>query len=153
MPTKKTPAAKAPANAKAQRSKPEAADAPDLGSKDARKLVRDSFTMPKAEYAAIDLLKARALGLGRHAKKSEILRAGLRALLAMSDRSLTGALNAVPTLKTGRPKGDEAGTVKEAVNAPAKKTAGKAARTPRKQSARGRSRPAGGEAVAPDAAS
>jgi hypothetical protein len=68
------------------------------------KMVRDSFTMPKLEYAAIDTLKARALGMHLAAKKSELLRAGLLALNAMDDASLKMMLSAVPTLKTGRPK-------------------------------------------------
>ena len=37
------------------------------------KLVRDSFTIPKAEFAAIELLKTRAIGLGTSVKKSELL--------------------------------------------------------------------------------
>jgi hypothetical protein len=67
------------------------------------KLVRDSFTMPKAEYAVIDELKQRAAKLGRPAKKSELLRAGVKALNTMTDEVLRAALSAVPTIKTGRP--------------------------------------------------
>ena len=70
------------------------------------KLVRDSFTMPKDEYQVIDALKARALGLEKHVRKSELLRAGIQALAAMNDRAFLKAVTAVPTLKTGRPKGD-----------------------------------------------
>ena len=70
------------------------------------KLVRDSFTMPKDEYQAIDALKGRALGLEKHVRKSELLRAGIRALSAMNDRAFLKAISAVPTLKTGRPKAD-----------------------------------------------
>lgn len=69
------------------------------------KLVRDSFTIPKLEYAVIDDLKARSTKLGRNVKKSELLRAGLKALAAMTDADLQKALQAVPTIKTGRPKG------------------------------------------------
>ena len=74
------------------------------------KLVRDSFTIPKDEYAAIDALKARALAQGVAIKKSELLRAGLMALAAMGDARFKTALAAVPTLKTGRPssKADDA---------------------------------------------
>jgi len=68
------------------------------------KLVRDSFTMPKDEYAAIDSLKLRAGKLGQGVKKSELLRAGMKALTAMSDIQFKAALSNVPTLKTGRPK-------------------------------------------------
>ena len=70
------------------------------------KLVRDSFTMPKDEYQAIDALKTRALGLEKHVRKSELLRAGIQALSAMNDRAFLKAIGAVPTLKTGRPKAD-----------------------------------------------
>lgn len=68
------------------------------------KLMRDSFTMPKAEYAVIEQLKRRASVLERPAKKSELLRAGIKALNALSDEALLAALLAVPTIKTGRPK-------------------------------------------------
>ena len=69
------------------------------------KLVRDSFTIPKAEYAVLGTLKDRASGLVRPTKKSELLRAGVKALAAMSDRSFLAALKAVPPIKTGRPAG------------------------------------------------
>jgi hypothetical protein len=68
------------------------------------KLVRDSYTMPKDEYAAIDSLKVRAGKLGQAVKKSELIRAGIKALAAMSDIQFKAALSNVPTLKTGRPK-------------------------------------------------
>ena len=67
------------------------------------KLVRDSFTIPKTEYTAIDGLKTRAVELGTSVKKSELLRAGLMALQALSDAAYKRALAAVPALKTGRP--------------------------------------------------
>ena len=67
------------------------------------KLIRDSFTIPKAEYVVIETLKERAGKLARAAKKSELLRAGIKALAAMSDANFLNALNAVPTIKTGRP--------------------------------------------------
>jgi hypothetical protein len=62
--------------------------------------------MPKDEYQVIDALKRRALGLEKHVRKSELLRAGIQALAAMSDRAFLKAVNEVPTLKTGRPKAD-----------------------------------------------
>ena len=70
------------------------------------KLVRDSFTIPKAEYAVIDSLKERAGKLARSAKKSELIRAGIKALAAMTDSAFLAALAAVPTIKTGRPAAD-----------------------------------------------
>jgi hypothetical protein len=68
------------------------------------KLVRDSFTIPKDEYVVIDALKTRASKLGQAIKKSELLRAGIKALAAMSDIQYKAALSNVPTIKTGRPK-------------------------------------------------
>lgn len=67
------------------------------------KLVRDSFTIPKAEYVVLDALKLRAAKLTRPAKKSELLRAGIKALAALSDAAFLTALEQVPAIKTGRP--------------------------------------------------
>jgi hypothetical protein len=69
------------------------------------KLVRDSFTIPKSEYLALEALKARATDLKRPTKKSEMLRAGIAALRVMGDAAFLRALNSVPSLKTGRPTG------------------------------------------------
>ena len=67
------------------------------------KLVRDSFTIPKSEYEVIGALKLRAGQLGQAPKKSELLRAGLKALAAMDDQALKASIAAVPSIKTGRP--------------------------------------------------
>jgi len=69
------------------------------------KLVRDSFTIPKSEYLVLEVLKVRAVNLTRPAKKSELLRAGIQALSLMTDKAFLAALDSVPSLKTGRPKG------------------------------------------------
>jgi hypothetical protein len=68
------------------------------------KLVRDSFTMPKLDFDLVDVLKERALGFKRPAKKSELLRAGLHALSALNDSALRATLDALAPLKPGRPK-------------------------------------------------
>ena len=68
------------------------------------KMERDSFTMPKAEYAQLTVLKERLQKLGTPAKKSELLRAGIMQLSAMSDAALSAVMSKVPTIKTGRPK-------------------------------------------------
>lgn len=70
------------------------------------KLVRDSFTIPKDEYAVIETLKQRAATLAQPVKKSELLRAGLKVLAGLSDAALRSALQAVPSIKTGRPKAE-----------------------------------------------
>lgn len=93
------------------------------------KLVRDSFTIPKVEYATIDALKTRAIGMGSSVKKSELLRAGLMVLKRLSDGDFKTAIAAVPTLKTGRPSAEAASpkAVTVAKPAVAAKTAVKAA--------------------------
>jgi hypothetical protein len=68
------------------------------------KLVRDSFAMPEADFALIDMLKARAIAAKRPAKKSELLRAGLKALTGLTPTQLAAALEALTRVKTGRPK-------------------------------------------------
>ena len=68
------------------------------------KLVRDSFTIPKNEYVVIESLKKRAITAGQAVKKSELLRAGIKALAAMSELQFKAALSNVPPIKTGRPK-------------------------------------------------
>ncbi len=68
-------------------------------------VIRDSFTMPLADYELIGLLKKRYLGLGIAIKKSELLRAGLATLQRLSDESLKQIAAAVESVKTGRPPG------------------------------------------------
>ena len=97
--------AAAPATQKIASAKP-AAETSVHAAKAKHKLVRDSFTIPKDEYQVLDALKRRVLGLEQHVRKSELLRAGIQVLSAMNDKALLKALNAVPTLKTGRPKAD-----------------------------------------------
>ena len=118
-PTAAKPTAATPAQPKASTKKP--------------KLVRDSFTIPKQEFAAIDTLKARGLAAGVSVKKSELIRAGLMALSSMSDAALRKALAAVPTLKTGRPVAEGKPVAKPATKpatkpAPAKKAVAKKAK-------------------------
>ena len=102
-PTPKTAVKKAPIkSAVSKTAKPVKAVKPAKVKKP--KLVRDSFTIPKDEYIVIDSLKIRAGKLGQAVKKSELLRAGVKALAAMSDIQFKAALSNVPTIKTGRPK-------------------------------------------------
>ena len=108
--TKAAPAAKpkrvSPPVAKKAKPTPTqpAATPPSIAAKPKHKLVRDSFTIPKSEYVVLEALKLRAAKLARPAKKSEVLRAGIGALNAMSDKAFLAALGAIPSLKTGRPK-------------------------------------------------
>ena len=102
----KSPVTKAPIK-KAVRAKPVKTVVPvntaKLEKAKKTKLVRDSFTIPKAEYLVLDGLKQRAAKLTRPAKKSELLRAGIKALAALSDAAFLTALEQVPAIKTGRP--------------------------------------------------
>lgn len=67
------------------------------------KLVRDSFTMPEAEYELISAVKRRCLAKGLAVKKSEVLRAAIVAFAARSDVTLVKALKTLIVVKTGRP--------------------------------------------------
>ena len=112
-PAKKVEAKKAPAAKKAVAPKAPKAAAPVVAkvSKDVKakkpKLVRDSFTIPKAEYAVIETLKERTARLSTPAKKSELLRAGLKLLSQLDDATLQKAMQSIPAIKTGRPKSDK----------------------------------------------
>jgi hypothetical protein len=97
-PKRPTPKAAAPAKAPTVVNKPV-----KLEKVKKPKLIRDSFTIPKIEYVVLDALKERAGKLARSAKKSELLRAGIKALAAMPDAAFLAALAAVPAIKTGRP--------------------------------------------------
>lgn len=66
------------------------------------KVMRDSFRIPASEYAVLQALKERAAQAGRPVKKSEVLRAGVKALAAMGDSAFVTALAAIPATKTAR---------------------------------------------------
>ncbi|MBI5626968.1 MAG: hypothetical protein HY935_07215 [Nitrosomonadales bacterium] len=68
------------------------------------KVVRDSFTMPQSEYRKIAEIKETCLKAGLHVKKSEVLRAGLKALCEKSDAQLKLSLKSLEKIRTGRPK-------------------------------------------------
>ena len=100
------PAKAAPASAPKPAPAPKAAK-PEKAPKPPKlrnKPVRDSFTMPEADFALIATLKARALAAQRETKKSELLRAGLHALTAMDTPALAAALAQLQPIKIGRPK-------------------------------------------------
>ena len=102
---RQTEASKPRTRPNARRTAPPAVPAADVQEPEVRaKLVRDSFTMPKPEYAVLAELKLRAARLGRPIKKGELLRAGVAALRLMPDTPFLAALSVVPTLKPGRPK-------------------------------------------------
>lgn len=67
------------------------------------KIVRDSFTMPENEYDMLATLKKKCLAAGVAVKKSELLRAGLKALSEMSQAGLNKQLSKLREIKMGRP--------------------------------------------------
>jgi hypothetical protein len=103
--TGKKAAVKAPAKPAPKRA---AAKPAPVEVKVKHKLVRDSFTIPKAEYVVLEGLKLRAAELKRPTKKSELIRAGIAALKKLGDTEFLAAVNGVPSLKTGRPKLEDA---------------------------------------------
>ena len=133
-PAKKAVAKKTPTTKPAAATKPVKAAATAKPGKASEtkakkpKLVRDSFTIPKDEYAVLDTLKDRATALAHPVKKSELLRAGLKVLAGLSDSALRSALQAVPSIKTGRPKADVEETLPTAAAKTAAKASGKTGR-------------------------
>jgi len=87
-------------------AKPEKPAKMEKPAKLRKALVRDGFTMPETDFALIAALKERAVGAGRPAKKSELLRAGLQALAALDAKKLRAALERLEPIKVGRPKQD-----------------------------------------------
>jgi len=92
---------KDPATVKAAAKKPKK-EHPKKEHKE--KVVRDSFTMPQSEYQKIAEIKEACLKAGLPVKKSEVLRAGLKALGEMNAAQLKRALAGLEKIKTGRPK-------------------------------------------------
>ena len=79
--------------------------APDEGKKSPKeKVIRDSFTMPRKDYEKISALKQNLFTMGISAKKNEVLRAGLYALEALTDKGLKEIISKVEHIKAGRPK-------------------------------------------------
>jgi hypothetical protein len=67
------------------------------------KMIRDSFTILKPEFAVLETLKLRPAKLATPVKKTELIRAGIKTLAALSDAAFIAAVRSVPNLKTGRP--------------------------------------------------
>jgi hypothetical protein len=66
------------------------------------RVVRDTFSMPPDDYGRIDELRTRAALLGRITTKSELVRAGLHALLALGDAEFLKAINQLERVLPGR---------------------------------------------------
>jgi hypothetical protein len=68
------------------------------------KLVRDSFTMPEAEYRVLGDVKKACIKAGFEVKKSELLRVGVALIRNLEPQALQKVLSTLPSLKAGRPK-------------------------------------------------
>ena len=82
---------------------PRFAPAPDSSAEAVARVIRDSFTMPSFDYDLIAAVKQRCLQLGVSITKSEVLRAGLNALMAMPEGELRRVVESLQKVKTGRP--------------------------------------------------
>ncbi|MBC3929260.1 hypothetical protein [Undibacterium sp. CY21W] len=91
-----TPSARKPSTAKSLPQSEEKLKKP--------KLVRDSFTMPEAEYAVLGQVKKACLKAGIEVKKSQLLRIGLVLLNNTDIPNLRKLINDLSPLKAGRPK-------------------------------------------------
>ncbi len=68
-----------------------------------QKLVRDSFTMPEAEYEALAEMKKACIKAGVAVKKSELLRVAVSLLRKMEVAQIQQALGTLTPVKAGRP--------------------------------------------------
>lgn len=67
-------------------------------------VIRDTFSLPPNDYALLEQLRTRAIGLGQVINKSEFVRAGLRALIDMPESEFSQAIIKIEKIKLGRPK-------------------------------------------------
>ncbi|MDP3785796.1 MAG: hypothetical protein Q8Q55_01765 [Undibacterium sp.] len=103
-PALKATVAGKPSKAQPKKSTPAAVTPPVKEKVKKAKLVRDSFTMPEAEYAVLGEVKKTCLAGGIEVKKSQLLRIGLALLSKTELPDLKRLIEALPPLKAGRPK-------------------------------------------------
>ena len=105
-PARRTRAAASKKALPLQRAATDKADKPESAASEAahQKVVRDGFTMPKADYDTLKSLKAQCLKSGVDVKKSELLRAGVQALAGLPAKELLDRMRALPAVKAGRKK-------------------------------------------------
>jgi hypothetical protein len=68
------------------------------------KLVRDSFTLPEPDHDLIKQCKKTAIAAGRETKKSEVVRAAIRAFSELSSTQQLAAYEKLQSIAVGRPK-------------------------------------------------
>ncbi len=67
------------------------------------RVVRDSFSMPEAEYRTVADVQKRMIKKERVVSKSEVVRAAFTVLSRLSDRELLEIFNSLPKVRPGRP--------------------------------------------------
>ncbi len=66
------------------------------------KVVRDSFSMPEADYEKLIDLKKKCTASGIHVKKSELIRLGLLQLSKLSNASLLSSAKRISSVKKNK---------------------------------------------------
>ncbi len=67
------------------------------------RVIRDSFTLPSGDYDLIAAIRQRCLSSAVNVTKSEVIRAGLHALMEMPEEDLIRLVGSLEKVKTGRP--------------------------------------------------
>jgi hypothetical protein len=71
------------------------------------RVIRDSFTLPSGDYELIAAVRQRCLNSAININKSEVIRVGLHALMAMPEEALVDLVNNLEKVKPGRPTGKQ----------------------------------------------
>jgi hypothetical protein len=78
--------------------------APDIKEQPKKeRVIRDSFTLPSGDYDLVAAVRQRCLGSAVNVTKSEVIRAGLHALMEMPEEDLLRLVGSLEKVKTGRP--------------------------------------------------
>lgn len=67
------------------------------------RVVRDSFSMPEAEYQTVAAVQKRMIKKERVVSKSEVMRAAFAVLNRLNDKELLEIFDSLPKVRPGRP--------------------------------------------------
>jgi hypothetical protein len=67
------------------------------------KVVRDSFSMPEAEYRTVAAVQKRMIKKEKVVSKSEVVRAAFAVLNKLNDKELVELFDSLPKVRPGRP--------------------------------------------------
>jgi hypothetical protein len=65
-------------------------------------IVRETFSLPPADSSAIEAVRRRGAVTGVMLNRSEVVRAGIAALLKIDEKTFNEIVSGVPKLKSGR---------------------------------------------------